>query len=355
VNCDFCGRLLVDRILVCPCGRLAYGMRIAARAREAEALEKEGATEAARAAWLETLAWLPVESSQANEIRNRVAKLEGVRVRPNVAAPAGLAGGIGALLLGLKAKLGFVVALAKGSKVLLTGLTMLLSIWVYMQWMGAPFATLFVLLIWVHEMGHVIALGIYGIPASAPVFIPLVGALIRSKQNPSSCVADSWVGLAGPLLGSVGGWGALALGHALESDLLLAVGYVTIGLQLFNLIPLYPLDGGRASSVLTTELWLGCLAALVALAWSLGEPVVVFLAFLPLGRIAHGSQARKLGGPAAEYWQASSPQRVAATAAYVGLVALLVWTHVALQPTMKAVAERHKGVADLAWISSETE
>src|SRR5205085_1993986 len=84
---------------------------------------------------------------------------------------------------------------------------------------------------------------------------------IRLKQNPKWVVHDAWGGLGGPLFGAIGAWVTLALARALGSELLLAVGHATVTLQLFNLLPIYPLDGGRAASILTGPLWVRALVA----------------------------------------------------------------------------------------------
>ncbi len=362
MSCDFCGALLPEGILVCPpCGRLVHGKRLAAKAREAEELEQRGELAAARDAWAATLAWLPEDAMQASEIRARVAKLDGKTASSagsggggGLKGAAGLAGVAGALLLGLKTKVGLLLALVKSSKVLVTGLTMLASIWVYTSFLGLPFAALFVGLIWVHEMGHVVVLRWYGVPASAPVFVPFVGAFVRMKQQAPHVLADAWCGLAGPIAGSLGAFAALAGGRALGSDLLLAAGHVAIGLNLFNLTPLYPLDGGRAAQALTPRLWVVALVAAFAVAWQLAEPLVAIAAFLPFGRIVAGARARELGGPLAAFHEASPARRLTVLAVYAGLVALLVATFGHFQPELEQIRKKH-GHADLAWITSESD
>src|SRR6185436_10027843 len=123
---------------------------------------------------------------------------------------------IGALLLG---KLKFLGLLA-GALKLKTFATMALTIGVYAAQSGVAFATGFVLLIFVHELGHVIQLRREGIPASAPVFIPFVGAFVAMRGLPRDAYVEAKVGIAGPILGSLGAWVSLALAFALERNVL---------------------------------------------------------------------------------------------------------------------------------------
>jgi Zn-dependent protease len=331
---------------VCPCGRLAYGKRLAARARDAEALEQRGEPTAARDAWAETLAFLPEDAAQASEIRARIAKLE-------TGAPS--SGGLtGAKTAGLAGVLAVGATALKSSKLLVTGLTMLASIWIYSKGMGLPFAALFVLLIWVHEMGHVIAFRVYRLPVSAPVFIPFLGALVRAGRAAENAVDDAWLGLGGPLLGSVGALAALFFGHASGNDLLLAVGHVAVAINLFNLIPVTPLDGSHAAKAMTPRLWALALLPIGALAWRFSEPLLVLAALLPLGGIIEGARLAKLGGPRGAFHQVAPRRRIIASATYVGLVVLLVAIYAAFEPAVRAVREKHK-TSDLAWITSASE
>ena len=358
MSCDFCGTLLPERLLVCPCGRLAYGKRLAARAREAEALEQRGELEAARSAWQETLAFLPEDAMQASEIRARIAKLEGEHARAaasrgELGRAAGVAGGLGALLLGLKAKVAWLLVLAKSSKVLLTGLTMLASIWAYTRILRLPFAVLLVVLIWVHEMGHVILLSWYGYRASAPIFIPFMGALVRLKQQPRNALEDAICGLGGPALGSLGAAVVLVAGRLLGSDLLVVGGIFSLLMNLFNLIPVYPLDGGRAAQVLTPRLWGIALALALGLAWVYSEPLIVIACLLPLGRVLAAARTVERGGRDADFHRIAPAARLAAFAAYIVLTTALVVVVAHFQPELHEFLAKHG--EEIAPLSSASE
>ena len=111
------------------------------------------------------------------------------------------------------------------------------------------------LLLMVHEMGHVIQLRREGVPASAPMFIPFLGAFVGMKEMPKNAWAEAKVGLAGPVLGTLGAGVCLAAAVATDSDLLRAVAYTAFFLNLFNLIPVVPLDGGRAAAAFHPAFW----------------------------------------------------------------------------------------------------
>src|SRR5437868_4036086 len=133
-------------------------------------------------------------------------------------------------------------------KVLLTGGTMLLSVFAYALIYGWWYAAGFVALIFVHEMGHYIAARRRGLDVGAPTFIPFVGAWIQLKQLPHNAETEAYVGIAGPLAGTLGALACYFLARYSGSHLLLALSYAGFFLNLFNLIPLSPFDGGRITA-----------------------------------------------------------------------------------------------------------
>src|SRR6185436_6570144 len=141
------------------------------------------------------------------------------------------------------------LAAGKLGKVLLTGGTMLISVFAYALIYGWWYAVGFVLLIFVHEMGHYLAARQRGLDVGAPTFIPFVGAWIEMKQRPHNVETEAYVGLAGPLVGTLGALVCYFAGRHLNNQLLLALAYSGFILNLFNLIPVSPLDGGRITAV----------------------------------------------------------------------------------------------------------
>jgi Zn-dependent protease len=207
-------------------------------------------------------------------------------------------------------------------KIFATSGTMLVSIAAYAWIWGWKFAVGFVLLMLVHELGHVIELRRQGVPASAPLFIPFMGAVVGMKQMPSDAWKEARVALAGPLLGSIGAAAVWALGAALDSDLLIALAFTGFFLNLFNLLPIVPLDGGRAVAAVHPALWAIGLAGLVALAvW---HPNPILLLILLIGGLELWRRWRERSTPAAKSYYAVRPwQRLTAGTLYIGLAALL--------------------------------
>ncbi|HYM64262.1 MAG TPA: site-2 protease family protein, partial [Gaiellaceae bacterium] len=140
-------------------------------------------------------------------------------------------------------------------KIFVTSASMLVSVAAYAWIWGWRFAVGFVLLLLVHELGHVLELRHQGIPASAPLFIPFLGAVVGMKQLPDDAWREARVALAGPILGSLGAAGVWAAGEAIDSQLLVALAFTGFFLNLFNLLPIVPLDGGRAVGALHPAIW----------------------------------------------------------------------------------------------------
>jgi Zn-dependent protease len=205
-------------------------------------------------------------------------------------------------------------------KVVTTGLSMLVSVAAYAWIWGLPFAIGFVLLILVHELGHVIELRRQGVPASAPLFIPFLGAVIGMKELPDDAWKEARVALAGPILGSVGAAACWIAAEATDSELLMGLAFVGFFLNLFNLIPIVPLDGGRAAAALHPAVWFLGLLLMVGLVVVNPNPlllIIVVLGGLDLwNRWRHREQA-------GDYYRLAVGQRVTVAVVYLGLVLVL--------------------------------
>jgi Zn-dependent protease len=238
-------------------------------------------------------------------------------------------GGLALLLAKLGTKLKLLLLLLPKLKLAGTLLTMIVSVGAYSLLFGWPFAALFVVLILVHELGHVVALRREGIRASSPMFIPFLGAVISMRGRPSDAYAEAKVGLAGPILGSLGALAVALAGWATGSHLLLAAAYVGFFLNLFNLLPVVPLDGGRAMAAVHPALWIGGLAALAGL--FLLRPNPILLIILLLGGLEAWNRWRSRGSETTRaYYTVSRGRRVLVGATYIALAAALV---VAMQAT----------------------
>jgi Zn-dependent protease len=234
---------------------------------------------------------------------------------------------LGGLLLPLavlagKAKFLF-LALIKVKAVTTLG-TMFISIAAYTLAFGWPFAVGLVLLLFVHEMGHVIQLRREGVEASAPIFIPFLGAMIAAKSLGKDAVAEARVGLAGPILGSIGTLVPLAIYLATGSDLWRAIAYVGFFINLINLLPVLPLDGGRAMAVLGPKIWIaGILIAVAATVFFLGPFMLIFVLLLGGPELYHRFKNRHSEESRA-FHSVPTRTKVAVAAVYLALAALLI-------------------------------
>ncbi len=201
--------------------------------------------------------------------------------------------------------------------------SMIVSIGAYALLGGWWFGLGLVALIFIHEMGHVLALRRQGVKASAPLFIPFMGAVIGMKQMPANAWREAEVGLAGPVLGSLGAAAIWAVGAYENSHFLIALAFVGFFLNLFNLIPVVPLDGGRAVAALHPAIWLLGLGGLVAIEVLRPSPILPFI--IVVGGIELWRRWRTRGLAAnAAYYAVKPWQRLVVAVAYLGLVALLV-------------------------------
>lgn len=205
-------------------------------------------------------------------------------------------------------------------KVFTTGASMLVSIAAYTWIWGLPFAIGFVLLILVHELGHVLELRRQGVKASAPLFIPFLGAVIGMRELPDDAWKEAKVALAGPILGSVGAAMFWIAGEATGSDLLVALAFVGFFLNLFNLIPIVPLDGGRAAGALHPALWFVGLLLMVGLVVVRPNPLLLIIVILGGMDLWNRWRTR---GDAGDYYRLTMAQRVSVAVLYLGLVAAL--------------------------------
>ena len=279
--------------LSCPsCHQLVHAAELEELARQARARQTSGDLTGAVDILRRMLELLPPESSQAGAIREKITLLEKAYVPPGGAAsasqaPAGQApagdakpqpawikklGPFGAVAAGaLKFKTAILLLLTK-AKFLLTGLaqlktllSMLATIGVYWTIYGWKFAAGFVIGIYIHEMGHVWMLRHYGLRASTPMFIPGFGAFISLYDSPANVSEDARIGLAGPLWGAGAAITALLMSAVYPGGAWLAIARATAYINLFNLLPVWTLDGGRAFRALDVRqrwYWIGLVAVL---------------------------------------------------------------------------------------------
>jgi len=203
--------------------------------------------------------------------------------------------------------------------------TMLISVAAYGAIWGWQFGAGFVALLFIHEMGHVIALRREGIKASAPMFVPFLGAVISARSLGDNATAEARVGLAGPILGSLGAAACVLIWHATGNDFWRALAFTGFFLNLFNLLPVVPLDGGRAMAAMAPAMWLVGFAGLVVLAFVFPNPIILLILIFGGLETWRRWKSRREGGQEAQaYYNVKPLDRALVAAVYLSLIALLV-------------------------------
>jgi Zn-dependent protease len=197
---------------------------------------------------------------------------------------------------------------------------MLATIWVYALFFGWLFAVGFVLLIFLHEMGHAYVIKQKGLRAGAPVFIPFVGAMIALKDQPRDAKTEAEIAYGGPLAGALASLGCYYLGEEWGSPLLLGLAYTGFFMNLFNLIPVSPLDGGRIVTAISTKLWIVGLFLLLFLFLRSFNPLLLIV--LVMGGIQLW-QVYRQGDQTSAYYEVPPSYRTAMAIAYFGLAGFL--------------------------------
>jgi len=275
-------------------------------------LERENPA-AAAAAWRQALDLLPPGSPEQGAVRERIGAMA-AGWPPAAAATRRL-----------------VPADPWGRAILKTGLSMLVSIVVYYAvFHSLLFAAGFVVLMLIHEMGHVLATWYFGLSASPPVFIPFVGAVINLREQPPNALVESIVGIGGPVLGTIGALACYAAARAVGGPVgadLMSVAFAGFFLNLFNLLPVPPLDGGRVAAAVSPWLWLlglAGLAGLIALEVkshaTYGVLILIMVLFYGMPRIRATLRTRWAQAP---YYRISRAASWTMGALYLGLGLLL--------------------------------
>jgi Zn-dependent protease len=231
------------------------------------------------------------------------------------------AGAIAVALLLFKFGKGALLLLGK-VKFLGTAASMLVSVAAYALIWGWKFGAVFVLLLLIHEVGHVIQLRREGVPASAPMFIPFLGAFVAMKELPKDAAAEARVGLAGPVLGSLGCLIPLAIWQATGSDFWQAATFIGLFLNLFNLLPVLPLDGGRAMAALSSWIWAIGFVLFLGVLVIFPNPILILIVIFGGMETWRRWKLRKTPGARA-YNRVAPRQRLLIGLTYLGLVIVL--------------------------------
>ncbi len=230
--------------------------------------------------------------------------------------------GSGLLLL---SKLNFLFLFAKFGKVGLTAISMLVSVVAYASLWGLGWAAAFgfVILLFIHEMGHWTMMRLKGVPASAPIFIPFLGAVIGMRAMPRSVKDEAEIGIAGPIAGTAAALACVGLGALYGGHLWPLLGAIGLFLNLFNLLPVSPLDGGRIVAAVSRWLWIVGLVGLVLLFVWAHNPFVLLIGLI--GGLETIARFRGRYAPTSRpgYYDLRTRDRVTMGTLYFGLIAVI--------------------------------
>lgn len=232
-------------------------------------------------------------------------------------------GGLAAAGTFVLTQLKFLLGLLKFGKFGGTFISMAFAAWIYSRLYGASFGVGLVLLIFVHELGHWFVIRSEGLPAGAPVFIPFLGAFIALKNTPVSAWSEFKIAAGGPILGSVGALACACVYRAHPDRLWGALAYFGFFLNLFNLLPIHPLDGGRMAGAIHRSLWfVGYALGIVAFIATFSPLLLLILIF------GSGNLIRAIRGQAGtdpRYYDIGGTRRLMAGSIYFALVLLLIY------------------------------
>jgi len=201
--------------------------------------------------------------------------------------------------------------------------SMFISAAFYVWFGGWWFGIGLIVLLFVHEMGHVLEARRQGLPVSAPLFIPFLGALITLKQMPHDAWNEAKIAIAGPLVGSAGAAAIWIAGEAGDSNHLKALAFLGFFINLFNLLPVVPLDGGRIVAALHPALWLAGFLALVGLVFLAPNPILIIILIFS-GMELWGRWRTRNHPELEDYYRVTPRRRAIMAALYFGLAVLLV-------------------------------
>jgi Zn-dependent protease len=229
--------------------------------------------------------------------------------------------GLGILKFGAKLKV--LLLLLPKLKVLTTSASMLVSVAAYALIWGWSFAAGFVALLFVHEMGHVIQMKREGVKVSGMLFVPFLGAAVGARSMGGNALAEARIGLAGPVLGTLATAALIPIAEAQNSDFLRALAFTGFFLNLFNLAPVVPLDGGRAMAAMAPWMWFAGFAAMLGFFVLFPNPILVLILLLGGMETWRRWKTRKEGLEGNEaYYRVKPVHRLAVAAAYVALIVI---------------------------------
>jgi Zn-dependent protease len=228
----------------------------------------------------------------------------------------------------------------KLGKVAITGGTMLISVFAYALIFGWWYAVGFVALILIHEMGHYIAARQRGLDVGLPTFIPFVGAWVQLKDQPHDAEMEAYIGVAGPITGTAGALVCYFLARNYNSDLLLALSYAGFFINLFNLIPLSPFDGGRITAIVSPRVWFAGVPILVGLFLWRPSPMLILVAILAAPQVMRAWRYDPKAPENAAYYGVSLESKITYGVLYLALAGYLAVMTYDVSEMLKHVGDR---------------
>ena len=218
------------------------------------------------------------------------------------------------------------LAALKFGKLVPTVLSLVFAVGVYTLVFGWRYAVGIVAMLLIHEMGHYIAARHRGLKVRLPMFIPFMFAWTTLEDVPHDAETEAYIGLGGPMLGTVGAIAAWWLAHSTDATWLLAVASTGFFLNLINLIPLPPLDGGRITTVLSPRIWLLGVPIIGLLLWYQFSVILLLIAILAVPHVIAAFRFDPSSSPEAQrYHDVSARTRWEYGLIYVGLIAFLAY------------------------------
>jgi Zn-dependent protease len=222
-------------------------------------------------------------------------------------------------------------------KVLLSALTILLSVGSYALLYSWKFGLGLVALIFCHEMGHYLAARQKGLDVGLPMFIPFVGAFIALKEKPHSARVEAYVAYAGPFVGSLAAFAVYYWGRSTDSGFLLSLAQVGFLINLFNLIPLHPLDGGRITAVISPRIWLLGVPLLIAVWFYQPSSMLILIAIMSFPQLIKAWKYDPKAPENAAYYEADAGVRFEYAFLYLCLAVVLALMIQSLALKLKAL------------------
>ena len=211
----------------------------------------------------------------------------------------------------------------KWGKLAASGGSMLLSLLVYATIWGWRYAAGFIALLFAHEMGHYVAARQRGLNVGAPAFIPFMGAFIALESQPVDVETEAYVAIAGPVVGTIAALAVYLWARSEDSGLLLAISYSGLFLNLFNLLPISPLDGGRITAVLGPRIWFLGVPILLALMLYRPSPMLIIVVVLAIPQLMKAWRYDPKAPENVAYYGTAIQTKLEYGGAYLALAALL--------------------------------